>query len=214
MKQIVLNLLVILILIVGVFMLSGCGNNEKVENTDNTIIDITESTEIMSEEEEMDNNTITVSSESMTMIHDSELNNKIYNITFESNAEDNEMTTNTQSPDYAQIINENANYIFSIQIDELSQAEYDITMENEKKNPDWKEEKLGEFTAYTSTDPIGTKTIRVIIDESNPEGRVYATMLLDFYDSSNTNGITMEELYKSSKVQFIINNIKCDETSK
>ncbi|MBR6253635.1 MAG: hypothetical protein IKR04_07375 [Clostridia bacterium] len=214
MKKLIFHLLVVLTLVVGTLVLSGCGNNEEVNNLDKTSVDVVENTDINTEDEGLDNGTVVVSSESMTMIHDSELNNKIYNITFESNSEDNEMTTNTQYPDYAQITNENGNYMFSIQIDELSQAEYDITMENEKNNSDWKEEKFGEFTAYTSTDPIGTKTIRVIIDESNPEGRVYATMLLDFYDSSNTNGMTIEELYKSSKVQFIINSIKCIATSK
>ena len=55
---------------------------------------------------------------------------------------------------------------------------------------------------------------KIIIYESNPEGRIFATLVLDFEDSSNTNGMTLEELYQSSKVQYILHNVSFQITKK
>ena len=198
-KKVLVFSAIILILVLGLFTLTGCDNNKK-EN-DNTI------------EETAENSTATVNSETITLTHNSEANKKEYKIKFDSNTEDNQMYFDSQYPTTAQIRNENGNYVIDIQIDELTQAEYDITIENEKKNENFKEEKIGDFEGYSYTDKnTETTTVKAIIDESNPDARIYATMIIGLEDESDSHGLTSQELYKSSKVQFIINSISCTTT--
>lgn len=49
------------------------------------------------------------------------------------------MISNPAYPTTGQIVNEKDNYRFDIQIDDMTQAEYDITIATEKQNSDWKE---------------------------------------------------------------------------
>ncbi len=178
------------------FILTGCAK-EKMQNV---------------EGEDMEE--VITSSKSMTLTRDSDANQKIYKITLQSNSKNNQMTSNPAYPTTGQIVNEKDNYRFDIQIDDMTQAESDITIATEKQNSDWKEETFGNLKGYTYTDVVGTRTVRLIIDESNPEGRIFATLILDFEDSSNTNGMTLEELYQSSKVQYILHNVSFQVTKK
>ena len=198
-KRVLVFSAIILVLVLGLFVLTGCDNGKK-ENA-NTPKEATE------------NSTATVNSETITLTRNSDANKKEYKIKFDSNTEDNQMYFDSQYPTTAQIRNENGNYVIDIQIDELTQAEYDITIENEKKNENFKEEKIGDFDGYSYTDKnTETTTVKAIIDESNPEARIYATMIIGLEDESDSHGLTSQELYKSSKVQFIINSISCTIT--
>lgn len=202
MKKIIIYVLAVAILVTCVFVLTGCNNND----------------EINIESEQVESNidlpsTASINSESITLTHNSEVNKKEYNIKFESNTEDNQMYFDSQYPTTARIINENGNYVIDIQIDELTQAEYDITIETEKNHKSFKEEKISTFDGYSYTDEnTETTTVKALIDGSNPEARVYATMIIGLEDESNSHGLTSSELYKSSKVQFIVNSITCTIT--
>lgn len=199
MKKIIMYVLLVAILVSCVFVLTGCNDNKE--------------TNIVDEQVETDSDlpsTASINSESITLTHNSEANKKEYKIKFDSNTEDNKMYFDTQYPTTAQIRNENSNYVIDIQIDELTQSEYDITIAEEKKHKSFKEEKIGTFDGYSYTDEnTETTTAKALIDGNNPEARIYATMIIGLGDESNSNGLTSSELYKSSKVQFIINSITC-----
>lgn len=197
MKKLITYALTIILLIVGIVVLTGCDNNKKVND------DVERTTKS------------TTNLDAITLTLDSETNKKEYKIKFESNTEDNQMYFDKEYPTTAQIRNENGNYVIDIQIDELTQAEYEITIENEKNNENFKEEKVGDFEGYSYTDKYTeTTTVKALIDESNPDARIYATMIISLEDESNSHGLTSQELYKSSKVQFIVNSITCTETNK
>ena len=189
MKKYINYVLIAFLLIVGTFALTGCGNDK--ESTDKS------------------------DSAAITLTFDSTANKKEYKVYFESNTDDNKIYFDEEYPRTAQIRNENGNYMIDIQIDEMSQAEYDVTIEEEKKNADFKEEKIGSFDGYSYTDEnTETITVRALIDGNNSNARVYATMIIAYVDDSNTNGVTLNELYKSSKVQFIVNSISSKEKNK
>ena len=195
MKKFINYAFITVLLIVGIFILTGCDNNKNNTNSEN------ETTEISNG---------TVNSESITLICNSDVNKKEYKIKFDSNTEDNKMYFDEQYPTTAQIRNENGNYVIDIQIDELTQSEYDITIAEEKKHESFKEEKIGTFDGYSYTDEnTETTTVKALIDGSNHDARIYATMIIGLEDESNSHGLTTQELYKSSKVQFIINSITC-----
>ena len=202
MKKIINYALIAVLLIAEIFILTGCDNKK-----DTNIID--EPVEINSDLP----STASINSESITLTHNSEVNKKEYKIKFDSNTEDNQMYFDTKYPTTAQIRNENGNYVIDIQIDELTQSMYDITLAEEKKHADLKEEKVGSFDGYSYTDEnTETTTVKALIDGSNPDARIYATMIIGLEDESNSHGLTSQELYKSSKVQFIINSISCTIT--
>ena len=200
MKKTITYVLIAVLLIAGMFILTGCNKAEEEINED--------------VEEIAENLEDTTNSDSITLTLDSEANKKEYKINFESNTDDNQMHFDSQYPTTAQIRNENGNYVIDIQINELTKAEYDITIAEEKKRTSFKEEKIGSFDGYSYTDEnTETTTAKALIDGSNPDARIYATMIIGLEDESNSHGLTSQELYKSSKVQFIINSITCTETN-
>ena len=195
MKKSIKILIVLMLLLTIIFVLTGCSKKEESN-------DVVEKT------------TETSNQDSITLTLDSEANKKEYKIKFESNTEDNQMSFNKEYPTTAQIRNENGNYVIYIQIDELSQAEYDITVDYEKNYDNYKVEKIGDFEGYSYTDKnTETTTVKALIDGSNPDARIYATMIIGLEDESNSHGLTSQELYKSSKVQFIVNSITCTVTN-
>ena len=217
MKKTLTISLIIVILMAGLFVFTGCGEERKDENnaskpsatptaTATTSATLTEKTEI---EPTM------IGSDAITLTYESTTNKKEYKIRFESNSEDNKIYFDSQFPTIGQIRNENANYMINFQIDEYSTSVNNMVLVEEKKNPDFKEEILGNYNAYIYTNvATSAETARTAIDETNPEARVYATLIIQFEDDSNTNGVKLEELLKTSKVQYILNSVSVAESNK
>lgn len=184
MKKILSIVLVIILLITGLVVLTGCtksDNGEIGESSKGKGVDLKLDFEHM--------------------------NNKIYNAHVNLTEDDKIGESDDEEPNFVRIENEKENYVLDLTLDTEAKEGYEQFKTSAKEdNEIFEEVKFGKYEGYYSDDN-GDIYGYILLDDSDSTFDVFVMFSLYLYDE-NSEDIDVQNIYNSSKIQNILNNIE------
>jgi len=183
-----IRITLILVLIVGLVVLTGCTNKETEENkvnSDNNVNDKTAGIDLK--------------------LNFEHVNNKTYNAHVNTTTDDKVTEFDVEEPNFARIENEKDNYVLDITLDAESKDAYEQFKTSAKENDLYEETKFGKYDGYYSDDD-GIYGY-VLLDTTDPTFNIFLNFYVYLFDESAENN-DIKAIYESSKIQNILNNIE------
>lgn len=186
MKKYISIALIVTLLVAGLLGLTGCEKNNN-ENNNN-----------VSEN---------VKSNGIDLKWDFEhMNNKTYYAHINTTADDKTKEFDEEEPNFIKIENEKENYCLELTLDTEAKEAYEQFQKSAKEESDvYEETKFGKYNGYYSDDD-GIYGY-ILLDTSDPTFNVFVNFYVYLLDEdSDKNDI--QSIYKSSKIQNMLNNIE------
>ena len=186
MKKYISIALIVTLLVAGLLTLTGCNDNNNTNNNNN--------------------NNETSKSSGFDLRFDYVYGNTTHYAHFNTNEDDKITEFNEEEPNVVRIENENENYVVDLELSEDAKSAYEGFQSSAKENDIYVETKFGKYNGYYSNDG-GDYYGYILLDTSDSNAYKYFNFVIYLLDdSSDKNDI--EAIYKSSKIQNILNNIE------
>ena len=179
MRKFISIILIVLLVIGGLFILTGCTDKENDNNSKGAKVDLT-----------------------LDLGH---VNNTKYNAQIGISDNDKVTEFDEEEPNFARIENENENYVLDLTLDFESKDAYEQFKTSAKENELYEEKKFGKYDGYYSDDD-GIYGY-ILLDSSDSTFNIFLNFYVYLFDENADSG-DIKTIFDSSKIQNILNNIE------
>lgn len=179
MKKIIIIALIVVLVVAGLVILTGCTKNDNGGNSKNGL-DL-----------------------KLDLQH---MNSKIYNAHINLTADDKVTELDEEEPNSARIENEKDNYVIDIRLDAEAKEAYNGFQTSAKECEGYKEVSFGKYSGYYAEDD-GDIFGYILLDKSDETFNVFVNFVVYAYDDS-AEGFDVQATYNSSNIQNILNKVE------